>query len=353
LKRSYFKVALFLFYSLPGFTGHGQNYIWAPDSISVDQPNYSMDRYHDMLRYHDPLMYITYPVIRPVMERSVPLREGEGKNGFWLEGQFGYRFVIFQGKYYSSPLIQRTRFTFDVNIVPRMARDNSSPLLPSNNKFGLGLDFLLSGLQELKDDKANLVWTTLQLHHYSNGQADSFFLNTPEKRNNYRSGDFSTNYFSFLLNLSTSSQQKNIFTTGIGIQTELDLGGPLVRSKELYQYYGAHRALLNLQWTRKPNLITINRANRSMAEKDSVKISVRRQVMFKTELGYILGNLSHFPGTKKYRISWHNYFTYMPSVNNEVGLILHTFLGRDYLNIRFDDIVFIGEVGLYVKFNKR
>jgi len=76
-------------------------------------------------------------------------------------------------------------------------------------------------------------------------------------------------------------------------------------------------------------------------------------VTFKTELEYILGDLSQFPGSRKFRLGWHNYFTYMPSVNNEVGFILHAFLGRDYLNIRFDDIVFIGEAGLYVKFNKR
>jgi hypothetical protein len=41
----------------------------------------------------------------------------------------------------------------------------------------------------------------------------------------------------------------------------------------------------------------------------------------------------------------------MPSVTNEVGFIAHSYLGRDYLNIRFDDIVFVAELGIYVIFN--
>jgi hypothetical protein len=42
----------------------------------------------------------------------------------------------------------------------------------------------------------------------------------------------------------------------------------------------------------------------------------------------------------------------MPSVTNEIGFMAHSFLGRDYLNIRFDDVVFVGELGLYFKFNR-
>ena len=41
----------------------------------------------------------------------------------------------------------------------------------------------------------------------------------------------------------------------------------------------------------------------------------------------------------------------MPSVTNEIGFMLHTYVGRDYLNIRFDDIILLGELGLYFRFN--
>ncbi|WP_262497357.1 hypothetical protein [Niastella vici] len=43
----------------------------------------------------------------------------------------------------------------------------------------------------------------------------------------------------------------------------------------------------------------------------------------------------------------------MPSITNEVGFLIHTYTGRDYLNNRFDDIVFIGEAGLYMRINRK
>src|SRR5688500_806164 len=199
-----------------------QEATWSPDSIWQSSRNSPMYRYHDILRYHDPVMYLAFPIITPIVDRKLPLEEGEGKNGFWLEGQFGYRFVISQGKYYSYPLIQRLRFTFDVGLMLRMARDDSSPLLPSNNKFGLGLDFLLSGLGQLKKEKANLLWTTVQFHHYSNGQADSFFIENSIKRNNYRGGDFSTNYYRLLLTAARNNEEKGIMSASVGYQKDLD-----------------------------------------------------------------------------------------------------------------------------------
>ncbi len=331
----------------------GQEYTWSPDSLWRSSRNYPMDRYHDILRYHDPVMYLAFPVITPIVDRKLPLEEGEGKNGFWLEGQFGYRFVISQGKYYSYPFVKRLRFTFDVSLMPRMARDDSSPLLPSNNKFGLGLDFLLSNLKQLTKEKANLVWTTLQLHHYSNGQSDSFFINNPVKRNNYLGGDFSTNYARIYLNTGRDNREKGIISDAVGYQKDFNISGPLTRSKELDSYYGNDRLLLNLQLTKKSKLVSVHYRNRAKPGLDSVRLLKRRQLGLRSELEYITGGLAKFEGSNKRRLAWHNYLTYMPSVTNEVGFMIHTYLGRDYLNIRFDDIVFIGEVGICVRFNAR
>jgi hypothetical protein len=66
------------------FPGYSQRYIWSPDSLSDKDPNYGMERYHDILRYHDPIMYLAFPVIKPVVDRPVALENGEGKNGYWL-----------------------------------------------------------------------------------------------------------------------------------------------------------------------------------------------------------------------------------------------------------------------------
>lgn len=335
------------------FSAGAQRYIWSFDSILQENPNYVMDRYHDILRYHDPIMYLAIPVIKPITERAVPLEDGEGKDGYLAEGNFAYRFTIQKGKYYSSRFFQKTRFTFDVGLTPRLTNDNSSPLLPSNNKFGLGLDFLFSKTSELKEEKADLVWATAQLHHYSNGQADSFFIEGPVQRNNYTSGDFSTNYYRVLLNIATSPQQKSITTFSLGYQKDIDLGGPLTRSKELKNYYGDDRLLFTFQWTQKPSLRTVNYLNKATPEEDVIQIEKRRQWGFRTEFEYLLGDLSNFTGDNKRRFGWHNYITFMPSVTNEVGFLLHSFVGRDYLNVRFDDIVLIGEAGVYVKFNAK
>lgn len=349
IQKSCISVCLFL----SVFKAYTQQHTWSQDSVSLSSPNYAMDRYHNILRYHDPIMYLAYPIVKPIVDRKVPLEDGEGKNGFWLEGQFGYRFVISKGKYYSYPLIQRLRFTFDVGLTPRMAMDDSSPLLPSNNKFGLGLDFLLSNLSQLTKSKANLAWATFQLHHYSNGQADSFFIDNSTKRNNYRSGDFSTNYFRAFLNAARSGSERGIIAGAVGYQRDFDVKGPLSRSDELSSYYGDNRLLVNIQWTQRPQLSSVHYRNRSASALDSVKLFKRRQLGFRTEFEYIMGGLAKFEGTNKRRFAWHNYLTYMPSVTNEVGFMVHTYLGRDYLNIRFDDIVFIGEVGIYVKFSGR
>jgi hypothetical protein len=244
------------------------------------------------------------------------------------------------------------RFTLDASLSGRLTRDDSSPLLPFNNKFGLGLDFLVSSLKALTKENANLVWTALQLHHYSNGQADTFFIDNSVRRNNYRSGDFSTNYGKVMFNFARSREQ-SIAITSIGFQQDLDPGGPLSRSKELKRFYGDSRLLFSFQWAQKPRLRTAHYKNFSTPGPDKVTAERRRQVGFRTELEYILGNLDEFPNENKYRIGWHNYFTYSPSVTNEVGFMAHTFMGRDYLNMHFDDIVFVGELGLFLKFNGR
>lgn len=328
----------------------GQDYLWSPDSLSASSPNFAMNRYNQLLGYHDQLMYLTFPLIYPIESRKILLRDGEGKEGYWMEGNFANRFVIHKGKYYNPELLQRLRFTFDVALTPRLTRDESSPLLPSNNKFGLGLDLLVSSVAGLLKEKTMPAWITLQMLHYSNGHADSFYImDDGNQRNNYRSGDFSTNSLRVLFNLAKISSKENIISTGVGWQKEIDLQGPLGLSEELDKSYGKQRLLFSFQWLRTSKLVTRN----SIFSTSTKKIAKKRQFSFKTELEYIIDGLSNFPLEQKYRLGWHSYLSYMPSTTNEVGFLIHTYTGRDYLNIRYDDIVFIGEIGLYMRINKK
>jgi hypothetical protein len=327
--------------------------VWSPDSISKENPNHRMDVYHELLRYHDPFMYLTFPIIKPVKERALELVEGEGKNGYFLEGNFAYRFIAVKGKYYSPALVQRMRLTFDVGLTPRLTQDKSAPLLPVNNRFGPGLDFLVTSLKGLEKNNFVSAWLTAQLHHYSNGESDSFFIDDPVKRNNYTGGDFSTNYFRIMLNIGRNSEQGSMIKVGVGYQQEVSGSGVFAQSSELYHFYGNKRWLGDFQFTKRPRLVVRNIRNRNLPDGETVSIQRQRQVSFRTELEFIQGDLSNFEGDNKYRLGWHNYLTYMPSITNEIGFIIHTFLGRDYLNIRFDDVVFLAAAGFYVKFNSK
>jgi hypothetical protein len=345
-----FRALCLVFCSISFLIVQSQQPDWSSDSLPQGDPNIRMDRYRSVLRYHDPLMYVAFPVIEPIVDRPVLLQNGEGKNGYWLEGNFAYRFTIFQGKYYTYPLFQRMRPTIDFELTPRLTQDDSNPLLPINSKFGVGVDFLLSSLRSLSKEKTTLLWTTFQLHHYSNGQADSFFIEGPVKRNNYRSGDFSTNYWRGLLHISHAGR-KHMVTGSVGYRQDVDLGGALSRTPELKEYYGEKRALAMLQFINRTEQKMATHLNRATSEEDMVKVQRQRQWLYRSALEYILGDLTNYMREHKHRLGWHNYLAYLPSVTSEVGFILHTYVGREYLNIRFDDIVFIGEAGLFLRFN--
>ncbi|WP_207515796.1 hypothetical protein [Longitalea luteola] len=336
---------------LSAFFAHSQESLWSPDSLSTSSPNFAMSRYHQLLGYHDQLMYLAFPLIDPLETRKIPLRDGEGKNGYWLEGNFSNRFVIHKGKYYNPKWLQRVRFTFDVGLTPRLTRDDSSPLLPSNNKFGLGLDLLVTSVGGLIKERTTPAWITIQLLHYSNGQADSFFIKDEDgnQRHNYRSGDFSTNSLRILFNVANVSARNHVISTAVGWQKEIDFKGPLGMNGELYNSYGKQRLLFSFQWLKASRLVTINNALSSKVK----KVTKKRQFSIRTDLEYILGDLSNFTLENKYRLGAHTYLTYMPSITNEVGFLIHGYVGRDYLNIRYDDAVFIGEVGLYMRINKK
>jgi hypothetical protein len=140
-----------------------------------------------------------------------------------------------------------------------------------------------------------------------------------------------------------------------GFQREINIFGPLSLSDELERYYGRSRTLLHVQWLKKPKEMMMIRKDRSdnTLTKKTVSKKVKRQFMLRTEADYILDDLSLFPGNRKYRFGIHQYAGYMPSIYNEVGLLLHFYYGRDYFNIRFDDIVFSAQVGIVVQLGRK
>jgi hypothetical protein len=338
---------------IPGTDTFSQENLWPDTSANAFSSsdfeflNRKNNVYNELLKYHDPLLYVSpFPHFTPVKKRSVELQNGEGKNGYWLEGQLSHRFILYKGKYYTKTFLRKIRITLDAGFLIRMTRDSSSPLLPGNNDVGLGADYLISKLDNIETLNKPKIWVKAQIHHYSNGQSNPFYLNSIIKRNNYSNGDFSTNYFQVLLQAAKKTKSDNLTSLAAGYQREINIGKPLIFSPELTHSYGRNRLLLNFQWVKEPIYKVIVRKKIST-------FTIKRQFGYRTEFQYILdNNLSRYPPNKKYRTGWHNYFNYMPWVTNEVGFIFHTYTGRDYLNIRFDDIVTTFQLGIIVKANR-
>jgi hypothetical protein len=341
---------LLLFISAWLFTGsylYAQKHLWA-DSFNIKST--ALNKWHDLLRLHDPVLYLApLPQVFSLHKRNIQLLEGEGKKGYWLEGNLTQRFVLARWNEHHRPVWQRMRITFDAGISTRMTRDSSSPLLPNNNRFGFGYDLLLHDVKKLNDTRKPDFWITAQIHHYSNGQAGRFFIDTNKVRNNYRSGDFSTNYIRVLLMRTKRNKRNNLFSTGIGLQREINIGGPLVLSDELTKYYGRNRLLFNYQWIRHPQTAKKAVVNKSGNDAYDVPSFKKWMIIYRSEMEYIVDNVSLYPYSNKYRFGWHNYFSYFFNAENDLGLTAHTYLGRDYLNIRFDDPVFIVQFGIVIR----
>jgi hypothetical protein len=145
------------------------------------------------------------------------------------------------------------------------------------------------------------------------------------------------------------NEKDNFYSGGLGFQREINIGGPLVLSDELKNYYGRSRVQLSFQYIRHPQ--TKKRAFKNKSGDPAFnEVSPKKWMIFyRTEMDYILDNVSLYPYSNKYRFAWHNYFCYFFNADNELGLMAHTFLGRDYLNIRFDDPVVILQAGIMIR----
>lgn len=334
----------------------GQRYIWPPTPAAVFKGMAasggtieSSDIYQDLLRNHDPLLYVSpFPNFTPLNDRQIELGDGEGRGGYWLEGQMSHRFILAKGKSYSRKALQRLRATFDIGFLVRMARDKSDPLLPGNNDVGIGVDYLLSSLKNMTDMTKTKLWMKIQMHHYSNGQSGDFYLNPVLKRHRYENGNFSTNYILVQLNAARLNNKNHLLSTGLGYQHNLALCNPLEMNEELTHNYGVHRLLAAFQIQTHPI------EKEAKRRKKTVTFTKYHQWAWRTELSAIVDkNLKNYAHDSKYRLGWHNYVYWMPSLDNEVGFQVHTYVGRDYLNIRFDDVIFSIQGGFIVKIGYR
>lgn len=394
---------------LTGMNLHGQE---SSQQISAEQSTHTINRIYDkgspdfysaLQRSWIANQNISYvslgPYVNSVGSRRVPLVEGEGQSTPFqlLEANLDFRFTLGMGRKSSNTFWRRGRVTFDYATNFRMTLDYSKPLTPWSNRVGFGLDY------SIWDDETGWFWkdkgrkedrqisnmhtvgneyTTdysgkkdqgyfdfinllIQVHHYSNGQNGNFtYLDSSSglTRNNYLSGDFSTNYLKSQLTwgrINKTTHSLNQFTLGY----RFDLGddeSAFAYSAEQVGNYGYHRVSFIWDWRSRPYLIGKGCVWKQYNESYTVKKAY--QLHWRNRIEFIGGDMSTFqanlldengnPSSGLYRFNFSSQFELSPLNHRSIGYMIMFYTGRDYLNIRYDDIIYSVQVGLTMALDK-
>ncbi|MCB0699115.1 MAG: hypothetical protein KDC11_04670, partial [Chitinophagaceae bacterium] len=326
-----------------------------------------------------------FPAINPQKSPQLGLREGEGKSQkYVLEGSMYEQIPVMIGRNHSSHFFQTTRITADFGMNIRMTKDSSNPLVPNNNIMGVSVNKILWNSYTSKNRKSEkdndfsfqdwyaleqplqLVSLRVTAHHYSNGQQLGFYHTgtvngVPLQRNDYKGGDFSTNYIQAAVTYSYLTKKRSVASVNVGYQWDGSFGGPFKFSDEQINCYGQHRIIgfAQYKWLFRRSKIKEDAKPRvaySTCEKKKVDIHVKKysELTFRWEPEYIMGNMSRYsaPDGKLHRFNNHFYLQYTQGNWRALGFLLHCYTGRDYANIRYDLPITAVMLGVSLNFNK-
>jgi hypothetical protein len=347
--------------------------------ISGFDPTPDSTVYNAMQQYWNanlPVSYISIPFFghyTKSIERVGGLILGEGMNGYIIEGITDQNYILNQGRRQNRHWEQTFRFAFKYAPGVRMTQDNSSNLLPTNQKVGFQIDKVIwddftnifftesEGKTEINEAKNFFDSTkghtsvnfSLIVMHYSNGQASGVFRDQVTGRNDYIKGDFSTNVVQPTFTLNHFNKKKELLSANIGYQFDGNLYGPLEYIPEQKYRYGNHRVVGYLQWRSKPSRNIVG-ATKRMRGLDGCDYKVRRMWEYRVrwEYEHILGNMDSLKRSKDYRFNWHLYLEGQPMRSRTIGYFMHLYRGRDYFNIRYDDMVWIFNFGFSFTINR-
>ena len=363
--------------------------------------------------------YLTIPGIgfaedQERQHTNAPLTDGEGKEGYFFEANVDLLYTISSGRNDPHFFLAGNRVGLYFNNTIRMTNDPSHPLLPGNWKIGLAGEFpiLLSHfskerkaaqrsvddrrsarddlsklaktdstakpaevkadhavLETLRERNARVVaqnlsrsrflYGTWQFLHYSNGQDTGFYADKESLRNDYRTGDFSTNYFLLKVNYAYR-YNGNMVTMGSGIRRDI---GPndngIAFSPEQEHGYGRTRFVGHVQWRSKPFWLKAwclpLFVHRRFEDNDrpschrTYRLREYAEFRARAEVDGILESkeqLPQFPYDKKYRWGTHLWLELNTMRSYSTGFFVHAYYGRDYLNIRYDRVVWLLMGGL-------
>lgn len=326
--------------------------------------------------------YISYfsifPQIRNRVNPPIELREGEGKSKkYILEASLLHQLPIMMGRNHSNPVWQTSRLTLDYGFNVRMAQDESNPLVPNNNVIGLGFNKYIfnshtkngnkeeSVFEDWKSKKEPL-WTVSfdnTIRHYSNGQQPGFFLydtinGNALKRNDYKEGDFSTNYIRSGFTFSYLSSERDLISCNVSYQWDGTFGGPFVFSDEQEKSYG-HSRLIGYAQLRKlfwKNHVVKDSRALNICNNETLKVDYRKplELVVRWEYEYIMGDMLNYniENNKKHRFNQHLFVQVTRPNWRALGLVAHFYTGRDYSNIRYDMPIYGAMLGVSLNVNK-
>jgi len=311
----------------------------------------------------EPSYAAVLPYTPSIGNRRIPLRQGEGAESDFdlLEANLDFRFPLFLGKTRGSGFKRSQRITFDYNGTFRMTLDESKPIIPGSHKFGLSYylsiyNNYIGWINPLNDPQAkklitsenknfNFVNLLLRLHHYSDGQATGFTytpdVNDPSNfRNSYLDGDFSTNYFYIETTFGGYGKTMgSLHQLSLGYRRDMGTDdSTFAFTKNQEKAYGRDRLQLKYDYRTK-------------------RFDKFFEYHVRLEIEQILGNLDSFQAnlvddSGKYRTGARLFFELAPKNHRSVGYFVSGYYGRDYLNIRYDDIVFSAQVGVTFAMDK-
>ncbi len=310
-------------------------------------------------------------------DRVIPLKPEEGKNGYRTEAHLPFRFIL-RSKRKTGNLKQDNTFIpfwtygrifLDYGFHTRVASEvESGPILPPTNRWGIGLEktFDLRSNGKVLDNAWSFTkeyssthtldpetfhsFKTLSffLHHYSNGQpagvfkTDAFGNNL--NRNNYLSGDFSTNFWRFTFSYHRFRPQKYHLGLIAGWQQEFgkDEWSWSFRQEQEGRY-GKQRILLSGFYQ-----FSLNKINQILFKKGEFPLGLIEEMSVRIDTEFITDfkKLDLFPYENKYPFSIHAYLDIPIRPLPALGILLHWYRGRDYLNIRYDDPISVFQFGI-------
>lgn len=305
----------------------------------------------------------------PLDNRVLPLTPEEGSENYTVEAFIPIKFALLQqrekniernSKRYSS-FFTYSRLFIDYGFHVRVPKGEvSSPILPPTNRWGIRFDkmfnvradgeFLNNGAVHVKREElvpervdSNKTYSyhnlSIYLHHYSNGQGAGSLVDPAVNRNDYLSGDFSTNFIRGSWGYHQYKPNNYLFGIYAGFQREIgnDDGFFSFRAAQENRY-GKNRIMAGALFNKAINLGWL-----------------AEQINFRADIEWILDNKSslyEYPYDNKHPLALHLFVDLPLKKLRAMGIMFHYFRGRDYLNIRYDDPVSAFQIGLTMKIQR-